>query len=100
MAIIMRTLRIMASIGIVLRFICAAVPNLANAEDDEERVVTAEERAALRARQSPIPLQAAVCDIVGVGTVTGAVVGAFNCKYEKDAPESAKVAGAASSVRT
>ena len=71
MAIIMRTLRIMASIGIVLRFICAAVPNLANAEDDEERVVTAEERAARRARQSPIPLQAAVCDIVGIGTVTG-----------------------------
>ena len=70
MAIMMRTTRFIVLIGIVLLSICATVPHFANAEDEEDRVSTAEERTAIRARQSPLPLQAAVCDIVGVGKVT------------------------------
>lgn len=66
----MRTTRFIVPM-MALRFICAAMPNFATAEDEEDRVLTAEERTAIRARQSPLPLQAAVCDIVGVGTVTG-----------------------------
>ncbi len=41
-----------------------------HAEEEEGSSWTPEERAVFRSRQSPLPLQAAVCDIIGVGLVT------------------------------
>ena len=52
-------------------FIASVFASSALAEEDEGSSWTPEERLAFRVRQSPLPLQAAVCDIIGIGTVTG-----------------------------
>ena len=52
-------------------FVASVFTSSALAEEDEGSSWTPEERVAFRARQSPLPLQAAVCDIIGIGTVTG-----------------------------
>ena len=51
-------------------FVASVFTSSALAEEDEGSSWTPEERVAFRARQSPLPLQAAVCDIIGIGTVT------------------------------
>ncbi len=54
------------ALSVALEFVSSA-----HAEEEEGSSWTPEERADFRSRQSPLPLQAAVCDIVGVGVVTG-----------------------------
>ncbi len=67
----MKTRRLLALTFTMLLVATAYAIQIPLEDEEEENQWTPEETAAIRARQSPIPLQAAVCDIVGVGVVTG-----------------------------
>jgi len=58
-------------LAIVALFAAMGIVASSYADEDEGGSWTPEERALFRSRQSPLPLQAAVCDIIGIGMVEG-----------------------------
>jgi len=66
----MKTKRLLALAFTMLLITTACATQIPPNDEEEENRWTPEETAKIRSSQSPIPLQAAVCDIVGVGVVT------------------------------
>lgn len=71
MGAIMRTRRSLVLASAMLAVTVAAANPMPPEEEGDGNSWSAEDASAIRSSQSPIPLQAAVCDIVGVGIVTG-----------------------------